>query len=227
MSEVDKGEMKSLLADIKEDEYLAFEDGKPVKKDLYITNPKGFQLSSGCMMNGIPSECVPEDVFWDDTNSEWKVLEEVDVEINATISEEEEDWKNESLGKDLLEYPCWTSEILYTKEYYMILEWAGISQEEMDQDLDWKMRVLRWIHQSNVETVIRYTSRREKGEILPSTVNEIWEKIGRRVGRRAKAWKRHNDDSLAREIQQDSKKERLFTCKFPDQIEKGSLDLQL
>ena len=183
----------AVLTGINREEYIVVgTDGKLVKKDLYVSKPRGFQLSSGCMMNGIPSECVPEDVYWDEINKEWKVIEGYGDDIQTTIEDEVVDWKDEYQRRDDLEFPCWTSAILYTKEYYFILEKAGLCQEEMDRNLDWKMRVLRWIHQSNMETVIRYNKKEENGEIVTGSLNIVWEKLGMRIGRRVRSWKLYN-----------------------------------
>lgn len=156
-----------------------------------IEEPEGYELSSGLMTNGIPRECIPEDVCWD--GEKWYCRSGNQDHIDSNSNENVEEPLTEAHTADervvlglIKAYPCYSAEILYTEEYYRILDSAGIKQSELNADLERKMRIIRWLHQINIDIADHWT----EGLLGESEVHRsgIWEEMGRLLRVKEDTW---------------------------------------
>jgi len=157
-------------------------------------NTERVPLVTPGMQNGIPAECVPEDVLWCEESYRW----------HAVVSDSSEEW-SETTGSCFGEndyslghvacYPCVTAGLLYTQEWEKILEVAGIAIEDLDRDLELKMRVIRWLHQINVDISMEWG---EYYLIFTHWNNDledhpVWEDMGNRLREKEEDWRRTKD----------------------------------
>jgi len=163
-----------------------------------IEKPEGYKLSSGVLTNGIPAECIPENVCWD--GKKWYCRDDdhdqydsgSDENSEESLREIEESTDERVILSMMKTYPCYSAEILYTEEYYKILEAARIKQSELDTDLERRMRVIRWIHQINLSVADRWNGRQlGEADILESSV---WEEMGRMLRVEEDTWEAGEED---------------------------------
>ena len=117
-------------------------------------------LSGDHVMNGVPSEMVPEDVLW--TGKEWICI---GVERVRAYSARQLR-RYEARKTHVARYPCQSVNILYTHEFDEILEVAGFSSRDLE-NLNTRMSILRWIHEINTEVA------NEWGNQFTSDSNEL------------------------------------------------------
>jgi len=137
------------------------------------------------MIRGVPMSCIPRHVFWCAQTRQW-------YSYNATTGEEsyQVDLVEEETPTEHIErYPNYTPQLLASLDYNEILKAANITREELQNDLQRKMRVIKWMCEIN-EKMVREWESYDWEVIWTSTTDpDLWEEMGKELEQREVEWK--------------------------------------
>ena len=134
------------------------------------------------MINGIPAEVIPKNVKW---NGEWRVWH-----YTAQVGSWEEDFMNEidSYQDHVQNYPCHIEDLIGTQEFVKVLEEAEIDIITLYGDLQRRMRVLKWLHHSNVEIARQWRDYYSEFSVEDIVSHPVWQDMGKLLKSKEDAW---------------------------------------
>ena len=140
------------------------------------------------MQNGIPAECIPEDVLWCDESNQWLIFDSGEFEEHSESSDLYEGDPYPTGHVQI--YPCPTENILYTREWDKILKVAGFTPEDVEGDLDLRMRLIRSLHQANVECSSRWEGDYQFFTYWNKEMEDhpVWNEMGNRLREKEGVW---------------------------------------